>query len=351
MLDTYGVLNHVQIAAIRDALDGKLINLCFGAGVDSTAMIVALKIAGIRPDLITFADLKSEKRATYEHLDKMQQVLRSWGWPTISVVSKKTLESTGYDTLYGNCVDNETLPSLAFGRHSCSHKWKILTQDQFLMGVSRGPNMQDPHPLWLQAQASNKKICKLIGYDNGKADLKRSSKLTNDDPHFDYCYPLQLIGWSRPECIKAIIAVMGEVYVPPKSACFFCPASKEWELYWLAAFEPELLEQALYMERNALTGRHSRFDELMIGKDWEDIVRSGERFPSTTTTVGLGRSFAWSQWAWVNQVVDDDFKVIRSPEKTIEFIKKSDELRKDDNALDNRGKKVIKIQVEENVWA
>lgn len=105
------------------------------------------------------------------------------------------------------------------------------------------------------------------------------------------------------------------------------------------------------MERVALTGKHSRFDELATGKQWEEMVRSGDRFPSTTTTVGLGRSFSWNQWAVQNGVVDANFNVIRSSDMTLHFMSKANELRTDDNAYDNRGKKVIPIAKQENVWA
>ena len=101
----------------------------------------------------------------------------------------------------------------------------------------------------------------------------------------------------------------GPEYVPIRSACFFCPASKHWELFWLAAHQPVLFEWALAIERVALTGRHSRFDAVEFGADWEDLVRNAERFPSSNTRVGLGCSFAWNHWARVNGVVDGDFKV------------------------------------------
>lgn len=52
-----------------------------------------------------------------------------------------------------------------------------------------------------------------------------------------------------------------------------------------------------------MTGRHSRLDELKFGSSWEEIVSEKDTFPSTATCVGLGRSFAWNQWALVNDVV------------------------------------------------
>lgn len=124
--------------------------------------------------------------------------------------------------------------------------------------------------------------------------------------------------------------------VPIKSACFFCPASKIWELYWLAAHHPDQLERALVLERNALTGRHSRFDAIEFGASWDKLVRTADRFPSTSTTVGLGQSFSWNQWARVNGVVDENFRVRRGASDRARFLALADQLRRDDNAFDTR---------------
>jgi hypothetical protein len=126
---------------------------------------------------------------------------------------------------------------------------------------------------------------------------------------------------------------MGPGWVPIKSACFFCPASKKWELFWLAGKHPELFERALLMEWIALTGKHSRFDEVEFGDTWESLVKNAESFPSSNTTVGLGRSFAWNQWARVNGIVDEDGKVVADP---AELLAKAEELKSSDNALDGR---------------
>ncbi len=334
----FELLSSDQIAQLRATLDGRLIVVSFGSGVDSTAMLVALKLAGIRPDVITFADTGGEKPETMAHLPRMNAILAGWGFPTIDVCRKETLESTDYDDLYGNCWSNETLPSLAFGMHSCSVKWKLNPQDQFLKGVKRGPNKRPVHPLWQQGQETGQRIAKLIGYDCGKADIRRSKRLPASDDDFDYVYPLQQIGWARPKCIQAITQELGADMVPIKSACFFCPASKHWELFWLAAHHPDLLERALQMEQRALTGRHSRFNEVEFGDTWDALVRNADRFPSSNTTVGLGRSFAWNQWARVNDVVDEGFYVKRTDADRERFRLSADMLRGagDDNAHDNR---------------
>ncbi len=329
------IISRAQIATLLEALSGRLIAFCFGSGVDSTAMMVALHIAGIRPDVITFADTGGEKPETLNHLERMQAVLRDWGWPAVEVVRKKMLPTTGYSTLLGNCLANETLPSLAFGMSSCSLKYKVSPQDQFIMGARSGPNACVEHPVWLAARASGVRVLKLIGYDSGAADLRRTKRLVGGTGAFDFCYPLQLLGWKRADCVSAIARYLGADMVPVKSACFFCPASKPWELYWLAANHPELFEQALHMERVALTGRHSRFDAVEFGgRSWDLLVATADRFPSTKTTVGLRRSFAWNQWARVNGVVDKEFKVVRSRRE--EFLAMARSLGGDDNAFDSR---------------
>lgn len=341
------ILTTPQIAALHAALAGRLISVCFGAGVDSTAMLIALKLAGIRPDVITFANMKAEKTATMLHIDRINNLLSQWGWPPVSVCAKVPLVSTGYNDLYGNCMKNETLPSLAFGKKSCSIKWKQVPQDQFLMGAKRGPNKCEPHPVWIKHLNTGQKIVKLIGYDAGIADMRRAKNLPFSDQFFDYYYPLQMLGWTRADCIHAITDALGADMVPFKSACFFCPASKQWELYWLAAHQPELLEMALVLERNALTGRHSRFDKVEFGSSWEEMVLNADRFPSSKTTVGLGRSFAWNQWARVNDVVDENFKVKRHQVDRDRFIflSKPEAFKTHDNSLDRRNFHPVEVIV------
>lgn len=322
--------NSIEYLKQEQALGAPII-VCFGAGVDSTALLVGLKDHSLRPDLITFADTGAEKPDTYHHARLIDSYLKSWGFPPVTWCKKVTTDRVDYEDLEGNCVDNETLPSLAFGMKSCSIKWKQVPQDYVLRGCKSGPNACAPHPLWLIAQARGIKPIKLIGYDSGKADIRRSKKLKSEDNDFRYSYPLQDWGWERQDCIKAIVGE--DIPVPVKSACWFCPASKQWELWWLAGAHPDLFERALVLEYGALTGHHSRFDEVEFGDTWENLIRNADRFPSSNTTVGLGRSFAWNHWARVNKVVDDTGAVILDPASC---LAKAEELRGSDNALDAR---------------
>lgn len=326
--------------AVRDALSGRLLVVCFGAGVDSTAMLVLLKAAGLRPDLVSFADTGGEKPQTYLHVSRMNTVLRAWDWPEVTTVRKLTLPDTGYSDLYGNCLVNGTLPSLAFGFKGCSIKWKAGPQDTLLFGAKSGPNRCPPHPLWEHAQATGQRIVKLIGYDCGRADNRRATKAPISSDKFDYAYPLRLANMTRPDCVRLITEVLGPELVPIKSACWFCPASKLWELWWLAANCPDLLERALHLEHAALTGKHSRFDAVEFGADWETLIRSSDRFPSSKTTVGLGRSFAWGWWARRNHVVDAQGRVHRDEVNRARFLTHAVPPEEGDNALDARSAQV-----------
>jgi hypothetical protein len=109
-------------------------------------------------------------------------------------------------------------------------------------------------------------VVKAIGFDAGPADSRRTR--FEEDERFHYWYPLQEWGYDRERCVK-VIASAG-LPVPMKSACWFCPASKQPEIVWLQEHHPDLLERALEIERNAQEGLN--------------------------TVKGLGRSYSWEEY-------------------------------------------------------
>lgn len=234
--------------------------VAYGMGVDSTAMLIGLKRQGLRPDLILFADTGGEKPETYLYAPVIQEWLREAAFPQLKVVRYRP-PLAPYDSLYGNCWQNETLPSLAFGRKSCSIKWKRQPQDKYVRGW---PPARD-------AWNSGLKVKKLIGFEAGEEYRRYGDQ--GDDPQYDNWYPLMDWGWDRKTC-QRVIAEEG-LPVPVKSACFFCPASKKPELVQLAAQHPDLYAASLAMEDRFRGGRHYRG-----GQDKAAVQ-------------GLGRRFAW----------------------------------------------------------
>lgn len=246
----------------------------YGVGVDSTAMLVAMHQHGIRPDLILFADPKGEKPETYAYLPIINAWLAKVGFPEVTRVCYQPKRAP-YATLEEKCLANETLPSLAFGKHSCSIVFKAEPQDKYIRAWTPA----------MEAWAAGMRVRKAIGYDNGEQDCRRRGKADRavakkaaagdaDARRYEYWYPLQEWGIDRAECIRLITGA--GLPLPMKSACWFCPASKKSEVIWLRDTHPMLFQRALVMEERARNGKHG------LG-----------------SVQGLGRNFAWSDLAHV----------------------------------------------------
>jgi hypothetical protein len=267
---------------MNDKMQPLIVNL--GMGVDSVAMLIGLHQRGERPDLVIFADTGGEKPETYAYQAVIDGWLERVGFPSVTVV-RRPVGPAGYRTLEENCLRNETLPSLAFNLKGCSLKWKADAMDAWILGISKGPNKRPAWPVMAEARARGAKAVKCIGYDAGPKDSRRGTKARTEDEHFIYRYPLREWGWDREHCILEIIAA--GLPVPLKSACFFCPASQPWELYWLAGTHPELFLRAVEMEDRAREGKHGLHEvKGFWGRDVEPTAKRPE-----------GKTGSWRVWA------------------------------------------------------
>lgn len=211
----------------------------FGGGVDSTAMLIGMKNRNIKPDAILFAEVGNEWPETYNFIDKIfEPWLKSVGFPELTRVRyiPQRFKHGPYDDLYGNCIQNKTLPSLAFGRKGCSQKWKVQPMDKHVRN----------DPMFDEARSLGIKIKRLIGYDAGPKDSKRGGGILEDSEEYKYVYPLREWGWDRERCKKEIKSE--GLPIPHKSACFFCPSMQKEEVIELANNHPELFKKALQME-------------------------------------------------------------------------------------------------------
>jgi len=232
----------LELAPLRD-LFGEVevpVVAAWGGGVDSTAMLIEMVGRGERIDVVLFADVGNEKPEAYQQIELFKAWLRARG-VRVEVVRyepQRFKNFPPYATLLENSLANGTLPSIAFGRGTCSLKWKVAPQNKWMQA-------------WEPAQrvwAAGGKVVRLIGYDSSPADGRRyaHAQTLPEDPHYIYRYPLREWGWTRQDC-EARIAAAG---LPPfvKTACWFCSAQKPHELKALA---PPFLRLIVLMEARA----------------------------------------------------------------------------------------------------
>ena len=140
------------------------IAVAWGAGWDSTAMIIEMINRGEEISLITYADTggdikspdpeRGEQVSTHEFIPIFTEWLRDRGVPApvicyynpkpittdrYSIAARQVAADLGLNLsdsrisqlsrLYGNMVANETLPGIVFGPKSCSIKWKLEAQE------------------------------------------------------------------------------------------------------------------------------------------------------------------------------------------------------------------------------
>lgn len=247
----------------------------YGAGLDSTGLLVLLHHSGIRPDLIVFSDTGAEKPETYAALTAVSAWCELVGFPAVTRVRYEP-ERARYENLEGNCLQNDTLPSLAFGGHSCSLKWKVDAIDAYL-------RTWEPA---LRAVEAGRKIVRAIGYDASGADTRRFAKADKLDKAreergewtpWSYWYPLREVGLTRgglerlvagePMLAEFLRAAVGQPF-PVKSSCFFCPAARKVEIEELARAHPDLALRGVVMEYRARTGKHGLGSTKGLGRNW-----------------------------------------------------------------------------------
>ena len=227
--------------------------VCYGAGTDSTAMLIGLHQRGIPVDLILFADTGCEQPHTYEYLPVMNGWLNAHGMPEITVV-EYTDRNGERLTLEQECLRSGTLPALAYGHKKCSLKHKIEPQEKFCN------NYPPCREVWTRGE----KVVKFIGYDAGE-ERRRNHALVYDmqDKKYRKEYPLMDWGWGREECLAAI--QQEGLPIPGKSSCFFCPAMKRHEIRTLYHRHRDLLDRAIAIEDNA---KPNLITVKGLGRDW-----------------------------------------------------------------------------------
>src|SRR3546814_252970 len=279
-LHTLSLHDALPISGLLDAIKNKTLDrpvmVSLGMGVDSVAMTIALIQLGCVPDLVIFADTVGERPETYAYIETFQNWLRQNGVEI--VIARYIPVRAPYDSLEGELRTNNILPGVALGRSSCSIKWKQEAIHQYIAGVPAN-GARPAQPGWkpaLDAWAAGKRVVKLIGFDAGAKD-KRRTGISGDDK-YEHLFLLRELGLDRLDCARLIQSV--GLPIPLKSSCFFCSASKPAELIWLHHHHPDLFRRALIIETNAMPRltkseglwrvtrkRDGRSEERRVGKE------------------------------------------------------------------------------------
>lgn len=194
------------------------------------------------PDRIVFADTGGERPETYEDLHAFSFWLQLSGAPEIEII-RNTATTNGIPvvTLEEECLAGKKLPGIAYGFGTCSDKWK-----------------QRPFRRWFKENGFDASAVVCIGFDADEP--QRAERGARIDSGYVKRFPLVEWGMGREECLEEIRRA--GLPLPGKSACFFCPSSKQAEVL---ALPKDLQQRAIAMERNA----------------------------QLTTVQGLGRRYAW----------------------------------------------------------
>lgn len=197
----------------------------YGAGTNSTAMLIGWVEKNLPLTAVVFADTGAETPETYSFIKVFSAWLKSNGYPEIVVVKNDGM----HGTLENECLTNGRLPSATFGYSSCSDKYKIR-----------------PFRKWLK-RSGIENVTVLLGFDAGESYRKdKAMKYTSG---YEKSFPLIDWGWTRAACVEAIDRA--GLARPGKSACFFCPNRKKHEIIALQSMHPDLIERAIAIEENA----------------------------------------------------------------------------------------------------
>lgn len=241
----------------------------FGAGDNSTAMVIGMVQRDEPIHHILFSDPGAERPGTYHHIETFSAWLVSRGYPAIKTIRRAPaiVGNSTAATLEEECLMRGQLPGIAYGFKSCSDKWKM-----------------QPFRTWLKEQDFEKAVV-FIGYDAN--ETRRAAKGDEYSQGYLKRYPLIEWGWDRDKCVAQIIAA--GISPPGKSACFFCPSSRKHEILALSREHPDLMARALRMEAGAnltnIKGLGRRFA-------WADLVTADEGqdklFPDVNVDVPCG---------------------------------------------------------------
>ncbi|MGD0996664.1 MAG: phosphoadenosine phosphosulfate reductase family protein [Candidatus Bathyarchaeia archaeon] len=194
--------------------------LSFGAGLNSTALLIYLVDNGFPLDEVVFADTGGEIPETYTHLKNVDTYLSRYGI-LLTIVRSKSGK-----TLYDKCMSRKVIPS---------QLWRWSTRDFKIT------------PIYSHYRSLEAHVNQYLGIAYEERDRKRESGVE----YVTNTFPLIDKKFSRQDCVDIILASDYDFSMPVRSGCFFCPFNSLSR--WTELFEQhkDLFIKAMLLEENS----------------------------------------------------------------------------------------------------
>ena len=235
--------------------------LSLGAGVQSTTLLHMMIAGEIEmADAVIFADTGWEPQAVYDHLEKLETLMKEHNIPfhkvTAGNIRQDFIESeTRFATMPLYTLNKEGKKSMLMRQCTNDYKIKPLNKMQRqLAGLKKGERCKEH------------RITTIIGISLDESQRMRT-------PAFDWMrneYPLVDLGITRQDCIDWCTNHGYEK--PPRSACIGCPFKRnsEWRelknnpIEWQDAvdFDHALRKKERLQKRFGWAGLHSSMKPL-----------------------------------------------------------------------------------------
>lgn len=216
--------------------------LSYGGGLDSFAMLLAMVLAGEKPDIVVFIDVADRAHAdpgewpsTYRHIDEIVRPFCELHGIEFVVIDTETYPVREARSLFAWLFARNQIP-VAGPKRICTRIAKVERFERWLDDRFPGEEVE----VWIGFEAGEEERAK----KDPNAGTKRKPK--PGQARRRNRFPLMELELCRCRC-EALVRETGYP-IPRKSACVFCPYGSRGDWQRFAAELPAHFERVVEME-------------------------------------------------------------------------------------------------------
>jgi 3'-phosphoadenosine 5'-phosphosulfate sulfotransferase (PAPS reductase)/FAD synthetase len=214
-----------------------------GMGDDTAMLIAEMYKRGYEPDEIVFCDTGSEFQHTYEFIGFLRSWCNAKKWSKVVVLRKWDKHGEPLSVI-GTAEANNDLPAAAFGKKTCSLRYKTETADKYFNNHPKAWAAWGVDGKGKKLNTHTGSILRIVGINADEPN--RAAKWQPEDK---WCQVFPLFDWDIGEKESLAVEEVG-LYYPGKSSCICCPHLTGGELYMLKMQYPEDYERVRRIEKN-----------------------------------------------------------------------------------------------------